>query len=65
MQHWITKKNCSRISKESSKEEEQNKKRWSLRIRGQKRAREHRGKGLEDDERESGTICNANISISR
>jgi hypothetical protein len=30
---------------------------------GQKRVGEHRGKGLEDDERESGTIYNANISI--
>jgi hypothetical protein len=34
-------------------------------IKGQKRIGEHRGKGLEDDEKESGTICNANIIISK
>jgi hypothetical protein len=32
-------------------------------MRGQKKVREHRVKGPKDDERESGTICNANISI--
>jgi hypothetical protein len=32
-------------------------------MRGQKRVREHKGKGPKVDERESGTICNANISI--
>jgi hypothetical protein len=34
-------------------------------IRGQEKTREHKSKGLEDDERESGTICSANIGIGR
>jgi hypothetical protein len=32
---------------------------------GQKTIGEHRGKGLEDDERESDTIFNANINTSK
>jgi hypothetical protein len=34
-------------------------------IKGKKRTRKHKGKGLKDDEKESGTIFNANINTCK
>jgi hypothetical protein len=34
-------------------------------VKNLKGTREHRGKGPKDDEKESGTICSANISMGR
>jgi len=54
------KKNYNKLSKKCSQEEEQSWGRRSLKFKSEERTRKHIFKGTENDEGQSGTICNTN-----